>query len=200
MAIRVSNQPAHGQDRPALSIQGPWGPRPMTPQGLKRSSPPRPLAINVPLVPIPGAQALQWYADKLKPKIYSNYLKKKENLASNKCYQSYLTYNKITLHKAIQLYATYITQCRCSLLTTIYVTVILDTNFFAFFAKICLICGGKVKGSLEEPVCNSMVKYSSDQTKMQIRLEERLMVMYKDRKSPGKNGLEYPKTYICITL
>ena len=39
---RVSNKPAHGQDRPALSIIGPWGPHPMTPRGLKRSNPPRP--------------------------------------------------------------------------------------------------------------------------------------------------------------
>ena len=36
----VSNKPAHGQDRPALSIQGPWGPFPMTPRGQKAQ--PRP--------------------------------------------------------------------------------------------------------------------------------------------------------------
>ena len=42
LGIRVSNKPAQGQDRPALSIQEPQGPRPMTPRGLKSSTPPRP--------------------------------------------------------------------------------------------------------------------------------------------------------------
>ena len=36
----ILSRSEHGQDRPALSIQGPWGPRPMTPRGLKSSTPP----------------------------------------------------------------------------------------------------------------------------------------------------------------
>ena len=48
-----------------------------------------------------GTQMVQTQA-----KIYIQ--KKEEIFASNECYQSSLTYNEITLYKAIQLYATYV--------------------------------------------------------------------------------------------
>ena len=97
------------------------------------------IAINVPLVPIPGAHALQSYADRnsngpnSSKNIYSNYLKK--FLPQMSVINPTLPTMKLPCIKPSNYtQPMYITQCRCSLLTTIYVAVILDTNFF------CISC------------------------------------------------------------